>query len=98
MKTYVDGYTEYLELHDNHTIWKIEVPFDWDEYGCVLTELIRDMENKYKDLEIYTLGRSGRHICVNDTPVNRRRYKYLVEYALKLEQKLINYFNNKEEM
>jgi hypothetical protein len=52
------------------------------------------MEQHFKDLKVYALGRSGRHICVEDTPINRRRYKHLVAYAEKLEQELVNYFNN----
>lgn len=84
----------YLQLHDNHTIWKIDKDFKWDDYEYEVEIALLRMSTRYKDLTIYQLGRSGRHICVEDTPINRRRYKNLVAYAEKLEQELIDYFNN----
>lgn len=89
---------KYLQLHDNHTIWKINKDFKWDDYNEEVYLCKLNMEQYFKDLTIYQLGRSGRHICVEDTPINRRRYKHLVAYAEKLEQELIEYFNNEYEM
>ena len=88
----------YLELHNHHTIWKINKPFDEWDYALEVDLCLWDMEQHFKDLKVYALGRSGRHICVEDTPINRRRYKHLVAYAEKLEQWLINYFNNDYDM
>ena len=87
-----------LELHDNHTMWNINKHFHWEDYENAVHLACIDMERHYKDLEIYLLGRSGRHVCVKDTPVNRRRYQQLVEYAKKAEQEIIDYFNNEYEM
>ena len=84
----------YLELHDHHTLWKIHKEFDLNDYEAEVFLLILELENHFKDLDVVQLGRSGRHICVEDTPVNRRRYKHLVAYAERLEQELIDYFNN----
>lgn len=86
----------YLELHDNHTLWQIDRVFDFDDYEREVSIAIFAMENRYKDLEVFQLGRSGRHICVLDTPTNRRRYKALVKYAEQLEQVIIDHFNNEE--
>jgi hypothetical protein len=86
----------YLELHDNHTLWKIDRAFNFDDYEYEVSRAIFAMENRYKDLEVFQFGRSGRHICVPDTPTNRRRYKALVQYAEQLEQMIINHFNNEE--
>jgi hypothetical protein len=85
---------QYLELHANHTVWKINKEFSWDDYNAEVDICILNMQYHFKDLTVYQLGRSGRHICVEDTPINRRRYKHLVAYAEKLEQELVNYFNN----
>lgn len=87
----------YLQLHGNHTLWDIHCnDLDLDEYDFFVNQAIITMENKYKNLKLYLLGRSGRHVCVEDNPTNRRRYQGLVNTALKLEQDIINIFNNKE--
>lgn len=88
----------YLELHDNHTIWNINKDFDLNDYESEVLIATLVMESYFKGLQIYQLGRSGRHICVEDTPINRRRYKHLVVRAKQLEEDLINYFNNEYEM
>ena len=89
---------KYLELHDNHTMWNINKDFHWEDYENAVHLACIEMERRYKDLTIYLLGRSGRHVCVEDTPTNRRRYQRLIECAKKLEQEIIDYFNNKYEM
>ncbi len=97
-KFYNDNGRQYLELHDHHTIWAINKPFGLDDYADAICSARLDMQSHFKDLKVYYLGRSGRHVCVDDTPVNRRRYHVLVEYAKKLEQGVIDYFNNEYEM
>ena len=91
-------YDGYLELHDNHTLLDINKDFQYEDYENAVHLACIDMERHYKDLTVYLLGRSGRHVCVEDIPVNRRRYQQLVEYAKKSEQELIDYFNNEYEM
>ena len=91
-------YDGYLELHDNHTMWNINKHFHWEDYESVVHLACIDMERHYKDLEILLLGRSGRHVCVEDTLINRRRYQHLVDYAKKVEQEIIHYFNNEYKM
>ena len=98
MKFYIDGSIQYLELHDHHTIWDIDKEFSYNDYADAICCARMDMESHFKDLKVYYLGRSGRHVCVDDTPVNRRRYQVLVEHAKKLEQKIIDFFNNEYEM
>lgn len=91
-----DG-SRYLELHDNHTLWDINCEsFDCDEYEFIVSQAIKAMEAKHKNLKVYLLGRSGRHVCVEDTPVNRRRYQSLVNTAMEREQWVIDWFNNKD--
>lgn len=87
----------YLQLHDHHTLWDINCEnLDWDEYEFIVSQAIRAMEEKHKNLKVYLLGRSGRHVCVEDTPVNRRRYQSLVNTAMEQEQWVIDWFNNKD--
>lgn len=83
-----------LELHSERTINKIDKNFLAMDYEEKIEEAIFIMESHFKNLEVLIRGRGGRHICVKDTPVNRRRYNNLVIFAKKLEQNLVNYFNN----
>lgn len=68
---YYTDYKRYLELSDNHTFWDIEVPegkqlnYD-DEYGFVYDQALSGL-SKEIGTDVYGLGRSGRHICVDDT-------------------------------
>ena len=98
LKFYNDNGKQCLELHDHHTIWSINKEFSLNDYADAICAARLDMQDHFKDLQVYYLGRSGRHVCVDDTPVNRRRYHVLVEYAKKLEQGVIYYFNNEYEM
>jgi hypothetical protein len=91
-------YEGYLQLHDNHTICSINKPFSYNDYADMICCARLDMQDHFKGLKVYYLGRSDRHVCVEDTPVNRRRYHVLVEYAKKKEQDVIDYFNNEYEM
>lgn len=62
---------EVIELSDRHVLWDIE---DYDpllgEFLCNLYK--EDFFNKYKT-ELHYFGRSNRHVCVENTPENRRR-------------------------
>lgn len=88
---------QYLELNDNHTLWYINCKdFDEYEYEFIVSQAIKAMEKKHKNLKVYLLGRSGRHVCVEDTPVNRRRYLKLIKTAVEQERWVIDWFNNKD--
>lgn len=91
-------YDGYLELHDHHTLWDIDKEFYYEDYENAVHLACIEMEHHYKDLTVYLLGRSGRHVCVEDTPTNRRRYQQLIEYAKKSEKEIIDYFNNEYKM
>lgn len=92
--TNFNWYNNCLQLHDHHTFWRIKVPIDEYELLCVVSEYLQRLENQYHNLTIYQLGRSGRHICIDDTPVNRRRYQAVQNKAEELEEELIEYVNN----
>lgn len=68
---YYTDFKRYLELSDNHTFWDIEVPegkqlnYD-DDYGFVYDQALSGL-SKEIGTDVYGLGRSGRHICVDDT-------------------------------
>lgn len=91
-------YENYIELHDEHTFWKlnnenIKCEEDFIDIINYLMELINDLFRKKFNTELYGLGRSGRHICVEDNEYNRRHYKSMRRYALKLEKIFVDKFN-----
>jgi hypothetical protein len=83
---------EMLELSDNHTLWKIHKDFDMDYYYQMCDYAIADLSSKY-NTQFYMLGRSGRHICVENTSQNRRRFKSLVKAVIKKENEIVAFFN-----
>lgn len=83
---------EMLELSDSHTYWKIKGNIDFDFYLQVCNDAVENLSSKY-NTQFYMLGRSGRHICVENTSQNRRRFKSLVKAVIKKENEIISYFN-----
>lgn len=83
-----------LELSDNHTWWEINNPLVTDDifdfYVDFYLELVR---SHYKDLEIGLYGRSGRHVCIKDTPKNRRRYLAVQKRFLAAEAEMVSCLN-----
>lgn len=85
----------YLELHANRTVWKLEKGISDDLYVNLVHEKVLKFE-KETGVDIYLLGRSGRHVCVELNATNLERYTQLKEKALELEEELINEINNME--
>lgn len=78
-----------LELSDKRVLWETDITDEiqkWEYYvECrkTLAELSKHYHTKFGGF-----GRSGRHICVPDTPANRRNYRHMVK-AVEREQKRI---------
>lgn len=91
------GNESYLELHRNATERDLDNTRLDDEQATELyTNLvwwaIREFEHRAKT-EVFLLGRSGRHVCVEDTPENSRRYQHLKQLALQIERTVIADYN-----
>lgn len=86
----------YIELHSNRTLWKIESNITNDEYNMLVGVKIHEFE-EITGVEVYTLGRSGRHICIDLSAENILRYDELKDIALELEQELIREINNNKD-
>jgi len=90
---YRDSGRDYLQLHDHHTMWKItNEHVDENVFNMYVEGAVDLFKEKFNE-QIYGLGRSGRHICVENTDRNRRRYKSMKRYALKLEKDVIKMVN-----
>ncbi|MCF8008128.1 MAG: hypothetical protein K9K32_00050 [Halanaerobiales bacterium] len=81
----------YLELHDNHTAWQVN-PVSQFFYDYILFEKINEFKEKTGQ-DIYLLGRSGRHVCIEMNMDNIKNFKKYQKLALKLEQDFINEIN-----
>lgn len=90
---YTDGGITYLQLHDNHTFWKIESEIDEYELTAILDDIFEEFKAQTGQ-NAYGLGRSGRHICVDFTLDNLENYEILKETALDLEREFINTVNS----
>lgn len=96
MKKDIKLYDGMLELHDEHTFWKLQNDtiknVEWYMIEEILKKYFKMFENKF-NVKLYNLGRSGRHICVEDNDWNRRHYKSMQNYSLKLEKMFVDEFN-----
>lgn len=81
---YYDQSTPYLELHAMRAPVGGYLPGFQDsatEYDMEVAACIEDFEMEF-DVDVIQLGRSGRHICIEDTPQNRARYDMLRTEAI----------------
>jgi len=78
-----------LELSDRRVLWETDITDEiqkW-EYYVECRNALAGLSKHYHT-EFGGFGRSGRHICVPDTPANRRNYRHMVK-AVEREQKRI---------
>ena len=93
---YSDGYREELiELSDEHIWWYIKFgPNDTDTHYYVFVQL---MCEEFKDIygtDLILTGRSGRHVCVKDTPDNRRMFANMKRTVWRLQNKILKRFDD----
>jgi len=93
-KNIIKLYEGYIELHANHTMWKIDSdnPETEYEYNVVLYFVIQEFK-RITGQEVYLLGRNARHICVENTYHNRQQFINLQRCAKRLEKLLISNVN-----
>lgn len=90
-----NGTGTYIELNDNHTLWDIKAPEEYNDDGSFddfYRDLISEACDDFKTTtgeELYLVGRSGRHACVEISLDNVLRYNELKEAQENIEQKVI---------
>lgn len=82
-----------LELNKNHTFWKLDTDKSETEIYIILEDKLAEFEQK-SGVEIFALGRSGRHICIENTFENALNYYKLKDLQEKLEEEFIEQVNN----
>lgn len=93
---YSDGYGEDLiELSDEHILWYVKFLNDeeYDDYMLMCRQLALEFEEIYGTDLIYA-GRSGRHVCVKDTPDNRRQLMNMQHTVYRLQNEILMRFND----
>ena len=95
IKTYYseDLRKDMLELSDDRVLWKLTAGFDEDTWWMLVeSERRRFMVNF--GVPVYTVGRSGRHVCVDDNHENRKFYNRMVKYVEDTQRAMIEAWNN----
>ena len=87
---------DYIELNDNHTIWELnDNGKDDEEWWSIVNSKVAAFKGE-TGVELYLVGRSGRHACVDNTFYNALHYDELKEVQERLEQEAIDEFNDEE--
>ena len=89
-----NNYDGYIQLHDNYTVSKLDNPNKSDEEFSFFVDKSADKFKSITGEDLYFLGRSGRHVCVELTYNNAKNYDYLRDTALDLEQQVVDEFNS----
>lgn len=77
-----------LELHDEHTLWKVRGDIEDEDYGLIVEDLCGAFQGE-TGVQVGCFGRSGRHVCIPDTPMNRLNYGRYRKLALAMEAECV---------
>lgn len=91
---YEDGRDKFIQLSDNHTMYELnsDVEITFDQYSSLVETFLQRLQDEI-NVTVYALGRSGRHICIDNTFDNALNYNKYVEAQSKYEQEMIDYIN-----
>lgn len=97
MKTYyLNGRVPFLELSDYHVLWEIDTKgheFDVSLYEDNVEYYCKIFAEKFQT-EIFLLGRSGRHVCVDYNEENIEKFDDMQEFVKKAQEEIIQNMNN----
>lgn len=88
-----DDYQEMLEVSDRPMLWYINCETaEKKGYYTECNAALRKLSEHYHT-EVGCCGRSGRHVCVPDTPANRRNYRHIVAAVKREQDRIIKMFS-----
>lgn len=93
---YYDDNSLYIQLSDNQTVYELtneEKPVE--EWYSIVNSKEVEFENE-TDTKLYFLGRSARHVCVDNNVHNLLNYDSLCEIQERLEKEAVEEFNSTE--
>ncbi len=87
----VPGYGNMLQVSDRRVLWETNILSDFDEhdfyFDCELALI--ELSEQY-NTEFVLAGRMSRHVCIEDTPDNRRNYQNIVESVKQKQDEIIS--------
>lgn len=80
---------EFLEVDDSHILWEIDIrdEEDYHYFEFLCEQYIDELSNHYHT-NFYRCGRSCRHLCIDDTPTNRRNFKHICRRVDTMQKEL----------
>lgn len=88
-----ENYQDMLEVSNRHVLWMVDLEKHSEhEYYLACNEALTKLAKHYHAL-IGCCGRSGRHICIPDTPANRRNYRHIVAAVEREQNRIIKQFS-----
>lgn len=96
IKLYNEDRENFIELSDNHTLWKINANISEYDYVEYVNAAAEEFEQE-TGTPLYFLGRSGRHVCVENTYENAIRYDELCAVQNRLEDEMVYAINHNED-
>lgn len=91
-----DWRDELIELSDEHLMWYVKI--DFEHYGLLYyNELVHELCEEFKeiyDTPLLITGRSGRHVCVKDTPRNRQQLMNMQKTVYRMQNRILKCFDD----
>lgn len=84
-----------IQLGDEHILWKIENPELTEIAWMNICEREAEKFKAKFHTDLYYCGRMGRHVCVDNTASNRRRYDRMQSYVDTRVKELVEEINGK---
>jgi hypothetical protein len=82
-----------LEVSDRRMLWEIHSDdFNEDEY-YLRCDAARNRLSQHYHTDIVFCGRSGRHVCMRNTPTNRRNYRHIVKAVRREQDEILKMYN-----
>lgn len=84
-----------IELSDDRVLWNVEMSddFDYELWGILVQSEVRRFMVNF-GVPVYVVGRSGRHVCVEDNRNNREWYQRMVDYVKETQGKMVSAWNS----
>lgn len=81
-----------IELSNRHVMWEVE-EYDEELAHILICCYMRNFNDKYRT-DLYLCGRSGRHVCVENTPENRRRVYNMTRTVHNMHNNFVSHFSH----
>ena len=89
-----------LELSDRRLLWHIDFSDveiseqEWNYWYSDICNYYTHLLNEHYHTDVYCLGRSGRHVCIDDTAHNRKIYRFIKDKVATYQDRIIKEANS----